>query len=90
VEGYRFKGTRTEEQNVYGLKILFGNTFQFLTRFKIKPFIDLYYGIGLRYKTYKFETYKGTVYDEYYDYKKDIGGFLQPTLHFGLNAGFAR
>jgi hypothetical protein len=73
VEGYRFNATRTEKQNVYGFKLLFGNSFKFKTKSKVKPIIDLYCGIGLRYKTYVFETFKGTVNDTYYIYKKETG-----------------
>jgi len=87
MEGYRFKATRTERQNVYGLKILFGNSFQFKTKSKIKPIIDLYCGFGVRYKTWKFETFNGTIRDDYYTYKKETGNYWMPTLQGGLKIG---
>jgi len=60
IEDDVWSGIRTEKQNVYGLKLLLGNTFQIRTNIKIKPIIDLYCGVGFRYKTCKFETFNGT------------------------------
>jgi len=73
VEGYRFNATRTENQNEYGFKLLFGNSFQIKTKSKVKPIIDLYCGLGLRYITYVFETFNGTINETYYSYKKETG-----------------
>lgn len=87
VEGYRFKGTRTETQNVYGLKLLIGNSFRIQCNGRINPLIDIYCGLGIKNKFYTFETYNGTVYETYYDYKKDMGNYWTPSLHFGVKIG---
>lgn len=73
VEGYRFDATRTERQNVYGFKLLLGNSMQLKTKSKVKPILDVYVGVGFRYKTYVFETYNGTINNIYYSYKKETG-----------------
>ncbi len=88
IEDGSWSGVRTERQNVYGLKILLGNTFGFKQNRKTNRMIDLYYGIGLRYKRCKFETINGT-FDEYLflPYKLDIENFLLPSLHLGLRFG---
>lgn len=78
VEGYRFNATRTEKQDVYGLKFLFGNSFQSKAKSRNKLVLDLYCGVGLRFKTYVFETRNGTVNDIYYSYKKETGSTASP------------
>ena len=87
VEGYNFQGTRTERQDVLGLKLLYGQSFTIKVKSKVKPIIDLYVGLGLRYNTYKFETFNGTVKGIYYDYKQDTGNSWAPSFHFGLKLG---
>ncbi|MEO6903409.1 MAG: hypothetical protein ABI315_09655 [Bacteroidia bacterium] len=87
VEGYNFQGTRTERQDIFGLKLLYGHSFTIKIKSNVKPIIDLYVGLGLRYITYKFETVNGKVKDIYYDYKQDIGNSWAPTFHFGLKLG---
>ncbi|MES2734616.1 MAG: hypothetical protein V4714_22905 [Bacteroidota bacterium] len=87
IEGYRFKGTRTERQQVVGFKLLFGRSFQPKTKSKIKPIIDLYCGMGMRYKTYVFETFDGTVSDAYYTYYKETGGGWLPSIQAGVKLG---
>jgi hypothetical protein len=84
-----WSGIRTERQNVYGLKLLFGNTFQIRTNIKIKPVIDLYGGVGLRYKTCRFETFNGTFYNSLFlPYKLETENYWAPSVHLGLKVGF--
>ena len=88
--GTRFKATRTESQNVYGLKILFGNSYQFMKESKIKPIIDVYLGFGVRYKTWQFETFNGTNREKYYSYNKETGNYWTPTLQGGFKVGIGK
>lgn len=71
-EGYRFDGTRTENVDVYGLKLLIGETI-FLTPKKRKRrfYLDVYGGLGIRHKKETYETFDGYVRDDYYAYKKE-------------------
>ncbi len=81
-------GIRTERQNVYGTKILFGNTFLFNPNKKINPLIDIYLGVGLRYKMCKFETFDGTFQGQYYSsYDLENKNLWLPSLHLGLKVG---
>ena len=86
-EGYRFNGLRTEHQNVYGIKLLIGNTSIISTNSRIKPFLDIYFGLGVRYKAADFKTFNGTVNDIYYDYRNDKNYFWLPSAHFGIKFG---
>jgi len=89
VEDEVWSGIRTERQNVYGIKLLIGNTFQIRTNIKIKPIIDLYCGVGLRYKTCRFETINGTFFNSLFlPYKLETENYWAPSVHFGLNVGF--
>jgi hypothetical protein len=88
VEGYRFNGTRTESQNIFGIKLLFGRSFQLRTSFKLKPIMDLYCGVGVRYKSCVFETDNGTVGDMYYSYKQDLLQYWIPSIQGGIKLGF--
>jgi hypothetical protein len=87
VEGYRFNGTRTERQNVIGLKLLSGISCKIKLTSKLKTLIDLYGGFGIRYHYEEFETYNGTVGDIYYSYKKDIFNYWWPSLQLGVKIG---
>jgi hypothetical protein len=89
VEGYRFDGTRTENVDVYGLKLLLGHTvFLSPKENKCRFYLDIYGGLGIRYKQETYETVDGYIYDEYYAYKKDkfnstpIG--VQGGVKFGI------
>lgn len=84
---YKFNGLRTEQQDVFGIKALIGKTFVFDTGGKVKPIIDVYTGIGLRYKQWVFQTYNGTVNHKFYNYKEDKDNSLNPTLHLGVKIG---
>ena len=86
---YHFDGIRSEKQNILGLKLLMGQTRVFREGHKIRPIINLYAGLGLRYKMYSFETFNGYVNDDYYAYKKDAWSEWTPTIEFGLNVGLA-
>jgi hypothetical protein len=82
-----FKGIRSERQQVVGFKLLFGRSFQLKTKSKVKPIVDLYCGAGMRYKTYVFETFDGTINDTYYTYyKEEMRGWL-PSIQAGVKLG---
>jgi len=89
IEDESWSGNRTERQNVYGMKLLFGKSYQIKTNIKIKPVIDIYWGVGLRYKTCRYETINGT-FDNllFLPYKLETENFLAPSIHFGLKMGF--
>lgn len=87
VEGYRFNGRRTESQNVYGIKLLGGRSFEIKSNSRIKFVVDIYAGLGLRYRTHVYETFDGTVNDTYYLYLKETGNDFYPTPQFGLKVG---
>ena len=91
VEGYRFDGPRTENVNVYGLKLLFGETF-ILTHKKrrYRPYFDLYFGAGIRRQKEMYETFNGYVGDVYYDYKKDVFYHTWVTPQAGIKFGFVK
>ena len=88
VEGYRFNGMRTENEDVYGLKLLIGKTFM-LTRKEslVKCYLDLYGGLGIRHQRQTFETHAGYVNDIYYDYKKERFQYIQPSVQGGVKLG---
>ncbi len=71
--GYGFDALRTKWQNVYGLKLSLGETIYLRTKGRLKPIIEVFMGVGLRYKTYVFESWQGTVDGQYYDYLKERG-----------------
>ncbi len=87
-EGYRFQGLRTENVDVYGLKLLIGHTF-FLTRKenKLRLYLDVYGGVGIRYKASTYETFDGYVYDDYYTSKEDKFYSTMPSLQGGCKLG---
>lgn len=88
VEGYRFRGVRTENIDVYGLKLLLGKTLLLSRKDKqLKPYIDVYAGAGIRYREETFETFNGFVRDEFHTYKKEKFSSTLPTPHLGLKLG---
>jgi hypothetical protein len=89
-EGYRFKGNRSENVDVFVFKFLLGNTFRFNKKKAVNFYIDGFTGAGIRYKRSEFETRNGEVMEIYYDYKKDIFREILPSLHFGIKTGIMR
>jgi hypothetical protein len=89
-EGYRFKGNRTENVDVFAFKFLLGNTFLLNKKNPVSIYIDGFTGVGIRYKRSEFETRNGEVMEIYYDYKKDIFREVLPSLHFGIKTGIMR
>jgi hypothetical protein len=89
VEGYRFDGLRTERQDVFALKVLYGPT---LKRKLGKGkrnwlIIESYCGLGIRWSTARFRTHYGIVGDlprqEYVETFRSI----EPSLHTGFRMG---
>lgn len=54
---------------------------------KIRPFIDIYTGLGIRYHEATYETYSGYVKEIYYSYKKDNFSSIRSSAHLGLKIG---
>lgn len=86
VEGYRFNGNRTERVHVYGLKLLIGRTMKLFNKRSGNTFfaIDIVAGLGSRYKTSKYETINGTVYDLFYNYLPEQEDRFIITPQFGV------
>ena len=91
VEGYRFRGLRTENIDVYGLKLLLGKTL-FLSKKdkRIKTYLDIYAGAGIRYREEIFETFNGYVNDIYYNYKMEKFYNTRPSPQLGMKLGLLR
>lgn len=85
---YHFNGIRSENQNIFGLRLLIGMSKVYREGNRIMPIINLYAGTGIRYKIYNFETYNGFVNGVYFTYKKDTWSQWVPTIEFGMNIGF--
>ena len=87
--GYSFDGLRTERQNVFGLKLLFGRTFAINTQTRVFPLIDIYGGFGTRYRFYDFVTRNGTVNDVFHEHLHERGNYWMriPSLHLGVRIG---
>ena len=90
-EGYRFKGVRTENVNVYALKLLIGKTlFLSRSRHRFSTFLDYYIGAGIRYKEETYETFNGFVNDIYYTYWKDRFNHIWVTPQLGIKLGLIK
>ena len=74
---YRFSGIRTERQEVRGGKIVFGITHVSSSTSRIKWVLEPFIGVGLRFKSYHFETRNGTVNDRHYDYYAEDGSWQE-------------
>jgi hypothetical protein len=85
VEGYRFEGLRTERVNVYCIKLLFGRTVLISKRQGLGALkgIDIYVGVGGRYRTSQYETFNGTVNDVFYSYLIEKNSRFIITPQFG-------
>lgn len=90
VEGYRFDGLRTEEQNVYGLKLLIGYSTYILKRNRNSIVIDFYAGIGVRNKSLWFRTYEGLVYETYHDFYSERRNHFSVGPQAGFKIGYQR
>ncbi len=89
VQGYQFKGVRTENQDIYGLKSTFGGTFSIRTKLKHEVVLEPYVGLGYRYKTYHYQTWDGEFWGEPIDYVVERGHEHIFTLQIGIAIGFA-
>jgi len=84
-EHYNFtKGVKTEKQNVYGIKFLYGKSFNIKSSGKIKPIIDLYCGIGLRYKNCEYKIVSSQIENI------DFENIYLPSFHLGIKMGIGR
>lgn len=87
LEGYSFKGTRSERQNVFGAKLLMGWTFILSPEKRTHSVFEIYYGLGGRYKTYQYETINGNINGTYYNSKNESGSTMVMTFHLGFRLG---
>lgn len=88
VEDEVWSGIRTERQDVYGVKFLFGKSFQLRTKVKIKPVFDFYIGAGLRYKAFKSQLFNVTFQNSvFFPYVEDSFNYWAPSLHLGFRVG---
>jgi hypothetical protein len=86
--GYWFDGTRTENIDVYGLKLLLGETI-FLSpkKHKRRFYLDVYGGLGVRHRKETYETFDGYVNDVFYTYKKDVFSNTPIGIQGGVKLG---
>lgn len=88
IEGYEFQGIRTENIDVFGLKLLIGKTLILSKKEKkVKPYIDVYIGGGIRRKTSTYKTFNGYINEVYYEYKKEHFTDWFPTPQVGVKLG---
>lgn len=85
-EAHSFKGVRTENVDVYGLKLLLGKAVDIgrAKRRKFQPSLDVYAGLGVRYQEETFETFNGLVGGTFYPYRIDHKHHVWPSPHLGL------
>jgi len=88
-----FNGTRTDNVNVYGIKLLTGETFQLAKKSasrKVRPYFDIYGGVGLRYRSEYYQTFNGVVDGVYYSYLQQHDHAIWPSLHAGIRIGLLK
>lgn len=90
IEGYRFDGLRTEQQHVYGLKLLIGYSTYLLKGNSNSIILDFYGGIGLRNKELWFKTYDGLVGETHYDFLDEKRNVFSIGPQAGFKIGFQR
>lgn len=90
VEGYSFDGLRTESQELYGFKLLVGQTESIYKKNKHAIVFEYFAGLGLRYTSKHYSTQFGTVNEKYYDYKYDEFNYYYPVMHTGLKIGYMK
>lgn len=90
VEGYRFDGFWTEEQNVYGMKLLAGYSTYILKGTSNSIIIDFYAGIGLRNKSLWFQTFDGLVNDTHCDFYNERRNHFSVEPQAGFKVGYQR
>ncbi len=84
---HSFNGVRSENLDVYCLRVLMGYSALLAPGKRVSPTLDFYWGLGLRHKAYYFETFNGNVNRQYYDYHRQRGGVSIPSLHLGVKLG---
>lgn len=87
---------RTDRTNAYGIKLFMGTTgtlFHSLEDEEPSPLTyALYMGVGLRYKTFWYESRDGTIGGQVVNYLFERGQYWTPSVHLGLrlNLAFAK
>lgn len=91
VEGYRFDGLRSERQDVFAIKVLWGES-SWLGRQRQggrRYLLESFAGLGWRWKKQRYMTHTGTVYDEpRSDHIENYSNSL-PSIHAGFRFGMA-
>lgn len=87
---YNFDGTRTDRVNVFGCKLLVGEHFDLFKTDKMSLNFCPYLGLGFRYTFYQYETFNGTVNEQYYTYLKENfeKWHITPQIGFMCGLGF--
>lgn len=88
-EGYRFDGFRTERQDVFALKVLYGPGLK--RRWgkgkRTWLIIESYCGLGIRWSTARFRTHFGVVGDLNREAYAETFRSFEPSLHTGFRLG---
>lgn len=83
-----FDGVRSENVNVFGSKLLIGYSLVLFPKWNNgSPFFDVYLGMGIRRRKITYETFKGTVQGQYYDYLRELSVKTPFTPQFGISVG---
>lgn len=86
--GYTYSGDRKENIDVIGLKVLFGFSYFFMDiGNRTEANVTIFTGIGLRSKTYTYETWDGRVNEKEVDYLKETGSKRMISVHLGVLLG---
>ena len=90
-EGYRFDGLRSERQDVFAIKVLWGES-SWLGRQRQggrRYLLESFAGLGWRWKKQRYMTHTGAVYDEQRsDHVENYSNSI-PSIHAGFRFGMA-
>ncbi len=86
VEGYSFKGLRSETNRVLGIRLLIGGSRLFWDAEKTKGSLEISVGPGLMYRWTRFTTHQGEIGASFYqNYTERSQGLVHPVFHFRLD-----
>jgi hypothetical protein len=86
VEGYNFRGLRSEQQIVVGLRLMYGESYRLWLGSKTKGAIELSIGPGLFHQQTFFFTHVGFIGNNYrVDFQEKSEGILIPVVHVQAN-----
>lgn len=86
VEGYSFRGLRSETNRVLGLRLMAGSRYKLWKQPKTQATLDISIGPGLMYRWIRYTTLQGFIYSEpVRNYSEKDQGIVHPVLHFRLD-----